>query len=81
MFYSYSGRRHPKIFNVLFYLSNKAPVIPVDTRYFIIALKGMADLKKRKERGQKSQCKTKERQLNPCSHIREVCYPQGAIVE
>jgi len=56
-----------------------------------IELKGMDDLQKErekdrrkeknKERGQKSQCKRKERQPNPFSQIREVCYPQGAIVE
>ena len=50
------------------------------------ALKGLADLylkndDKKKERGQKSQCKRNERQPSPYSHIREVCYPQGAIVE
>jgi len=59
----------------------------------ISALKGLADLKKErekkrkkkrekgKERGQKSQTKRKDRQLNPYSQIREVCCPQGAIVE
>ena len=43
----------------------------------IIALKGMADPKKgeKKERGQKSQYKRKERQPCPYSYIREVCYP------
>ena len=37
--------------------------------------------REKKERGQKPQCKRKEREPNPCSQIREVCYPQGAIVE
>jgi len=36
---------------------------------------------KKKERGQKSQYKRKERQPNPYFQIREVCYPQGANVE
>ena len=35
----------------------------------------------RKERGQKSEYKRKERQPSPYSQIREVCYPQGASVE
>ena len=33
MFYSYTRRRHTKIFNVLFYLSSKAPVISIDAPY------------------------------------------------
>jgi len=50
---------------------------------FISALKGLAVIKKekKKERGQKSECKRKERQPSPYSQTREVCYPQGAIVE
>ena len=56
----------------------------------ISALKGLANLKKRerekkKEREKKRKRtkgpKRKERQPSPYSQIREVCYPQGAIVE
>ena len=61
MFYSYTGRRHPKIFNVLFYLSNKSLVIPVDTPYCCHWIKrDVWSLKKRKKEEKREKERKKE---------------------
>jgi len=52
MFYSYTGRRHPKIFNVLFYLI-KPQLSQLILPTIVIELKGMADLKKKREKKKK----------------------------
>jgi len=63
MFYSYTGRRHPKIFITIISFSTypiKLDLFQLKLPTAISALKGLADLKKerkRKERGQKSQKK------------------------